>query len=89
MEEKEWYQVREGQTLRQIAQAFGVSAYVLARENGLQEEPSEGRLLHIPTARGNAYTAQEGDSKRLLCGSEGKFAQKNGEHLYLGMRVIL
>lgn len=90
LEKKEWYQVKEGQTLAEIARAFCVSARAIVRENGLRQEPSAGRILRIPCESGNVYTAQEGESASLLCGSEENFIKKNGtRHLYLGMQVIL
>jgi LysM repeat protein len=90
LEYREWYQVKEGQTVAEIARVYGVSARLLAQENGLKEEPRKGRLLKIPKMRGNAYTAREGDTKTLLCGSEENFKQRNGTmHVYPGMRVIL
>ena len=84
------YQVKEGQTLEQIARAFCVSAFLLAKENALKSEPKAGEILCIPKQRGNAYIVKEGDSKALLCGSEENFKNKNGtECFYIGMRVIL
>ncbi|MBQ7923717.1 MAG: LysM peptidoglycan-binding domain-containing protein [Clostridia bacterium] len=90
LEQKEWYQVKEGQTLAQIASAFCVSARLLAKENGLRAEPNAGRILRIPQEQGNVYTVKERESKALLCGNEENFIRKNGtDILYLGMRVIL
>ncbi len=89
LDDKEWYVVKDGQTLSDIARAFCVSERILAKENGLCEPPRAGRVLHIPDARGNAYTVREGDSRALLCGSAENFERKNGENLYLGMRVVL
>ncbi len=89
LESREWYLVKNGQTLADIARAFCVSARILAKENGLREEPRAGRVLHIPRERGNPYTVGQGDSRALLCGSVENFVKKNGEHLYLGMRAIL
>ena len=57
------YQVKEGQTLEQIAQAFCVSAFLLAKENELTCEPKTGEILHVPSERGNAYFVKEGDLK--------------------------
>ena len=89
-EQKKYYQVRAGQTLEEIAAYFSVSARLLARENGLTAPPPEGRILHIPSEKGNAYIVREGDTPSLLCGSEEGFIKKNGGRVfYLGMRVIL
>ena len=89
-EMKKYYQVKAGQTLDEIAAFFSVSAFALARENGLQAPPKVGRILKIPATRGNVYTAKAGDTPTLLCGSERNYRQRNGvNHLYFGMRVIL
>ena len=84
------YKVKEGQRLKEIAEAFCVSEYLLAKENGLTQEPLAGRILYIPKERGNAYTVKAGDTKKLLCGSNEAFLRKNGtEIFYIGMRIIL
>ena len=61
LDRKELYQVKSGQKLKEIAEAFCVSARLLVKENGLTEEPRAGRILRIPQEVGNAYTAKEGD----------------------------
>ena len=84
------YKVREGQSLKEIAEYFSVSEYLLAKWNGLTETPKKGRVLIIPNERGNAYIVREGDTKELLCGSKENYLAKNGtEVFYIGMRVIL
>ena len=84
------YQVKKRQTLEQIARAFCVSAFLLAKENELKSEPKEGDILRVPSERGNAYFVQENESKALLCGGEENFKRKNGtDCFYIGMRVIL
>ena len=84
------YQVKTGQTLHEIARAFCVSEFLLAKENELKNEPCAGQILRIPKSVGNVYFAQENESKALLCGSEERFQKQNGtECLYPGMRVIL
>lgn len=90
LEINRFYQVKEGQTLEKIAKTFGVSSWLLAQCNALTEEPYAGQILTLPDERGNAYTAQAGESKALLCGSEENFIKKNGtDVVYPGMRVIL
>ena len=82
--------VRKGQTVEKIAAAYSVSAWRLAKENGLQDEPAIGRILRIPNESGNRYTVREGDTKTLLCGSEESYERKNGTGVfYIGMQVIL
>ena len=90
LEKRKFYKVKKGQTVREIARAFGVAERVLIKENDLLGEVWEGQILKLPNCCGNAYTAREGDSKALLCGSEERYREKNGtDALYLGMRVIL
>ena len=85
---RQFYQVKKGQTLAEIANYFSVSERLLAKENGLSAPPFAGQILLIPKARGNAYTVQAGDSKALLCGSEENYRLKNGTDIfYLGMKV--
>ena len=89
-EKVKYYRVKEGQGVREIAEYFSVSPYLLAKSNGLYEEPSAGMVLEIPAQRGNFYTVQEEDTKTLLCGSEENYEQRNGTDIfYIGMRVIL
>jgi len=89
-EKREFYQVKKGQKLAEIAAYFSVSERVLAQENGLTNPPQAGQILHVPAACGNAYTVREGDTKELLCGSAENYRQKNGTDVfYIGMRVII
>ena len=86
----QYYKVKEGQHLKEIAEYFSVSPYLLAKINALKEEPSSGQILKIPVQKGNLYTVKEGDSKALLCGSVEAFEKKNGTDVfYIGMRVVL
>ena len=90
MQNRKYYKVKTGQTLKEIADAFCVAERLLVKENGLTCEPPVGRVLKIPAERGNVYTARAGDTPALLCGSEENFVRKNGTGLlYPGMRVIL
>ena len=90
LEQRKFYRVQAGQTLKEIASAFCVSEFLLAKCNHLKSPPQTGQILFIPNERGNAYIAEQGDTKALLCGSEENFERKNGtDILYLGMRVIL
>ena len=85
-----YYKVKEGQTLRNIAEPFGVAERLLVKENALVSPPFVGQILRIPDTRGNAYTAKAGETKTLLCGNEEGYERKNGtDILYIGMRVIL
>lgn len=85
-----YYVVKRGQTVKEIAFAFGVAVGLLIKENALKKEPYAGQRLIIPTERGDRYVAQAGDEKTLLCGSDEMYYKKNGTHiLYPGMSVIL
>ena len=89
-EKMNYYKVKEGQTVGEIAAYFSLSPYLLAKSNGLQGEPPAGSILQIPKERGNSYVVQEGDTKALLCGDEENYARKNGTDVfYIGMRVII
>ena len=90
LKQRKFYRVQEGQTLREISEAFCVSEFLLAKCNQLKSPPYAGQILLIPDERGNVYTVKQGDTKALLCGSDENFERKNGtDILYLGMRVIL
>ena len=83
-----YYRVKQGQTLHEIAIAFSVAERLIAKENGLTEEPFVGQILKIPDKKGNRYIVQAGDTKQLLCGSEENYRAKNGTDVfYIGMRV--
>ena len=85
-----FYQVKEGQTLRKIAEAFSVAEGKLIADNCLYAPIFAGQILRIPQERGDAYIVQAGDTKELLCGSAENYFRKNGTHIfYIGMRVIL
>ena len=87
---RKFYQVKAGQSVYDIADAFGVSAFKLAQENALTAPVFVGQILRIPTEKGNAYTVKEGEDKRLLCGSDERYFTKNGtEIFYLGMKIRL
>lgn len=86
----EYYKVKEGQTLLQIAENFSVSEWLLVKENELTAPPSAGQILVIPKETGNSYIVREGDTKELVCGSEENYFRKNGTDVfYIGMRVII
>ena len=85
-----YYKVKEGQTLREVAENFSVSEFLLARENRLAQPIAAGQILRIPDERGNAYYVRAGDTKALICGSEENYEKKNGTSVfYIGMRVIV
>ena len=85
---RKYYQVKEGQTLNDIARAFSVSEYLLAKSNGLRDQPYAGQILRIPSEQGNLYTVRAGDTKELLCGSAENYEKLNGTPVfYIGMRV--
>ncbi len=82
--------MKAGQSLKDVAEYFSVSKWLLAKENGLNAPLYAGQVLRIPKERGNRYVVQEGDTKELLCGSAENYAKKNGtDAFYIGMTVIL
>lgn len=84
----QYYKVKEGQSVAQIANYFCISPWVLAQKNGLTSEPYVGQILVIPSLKGNAYVVREGDCKALLCGSDERFEKLNGTTaFYVGMHV--
>jgi LysM repeat protein len=86
----QFYKVKEGQTLREIADAFSIPQTLLMQENKITKPLQAGEILYLPATRGNLYTTQAGDSKRLLCGSDENYASRNGtDTLYPTMRVFL
>ena len=90
IERKRYYQIKEGQTLQDVAETFSVSPILLAKENGLKKDVFVGQIVKIPSMCGNRYVVQEGDTKELLCGSDETYLQKNGTDIfYIGMEVVL
>ena len=88
-ENRQFYKVKAGQTVKTLAWEAGVSEYLLVKENSLKAELFEGQIIRLPH-KGNLYTVKAGDSKRLLCGSEEQFASKNGTDIfYPAMRAVL
>ena len=86
----QFYKVKRGQTLKEIAGAFRLPESVLIGYNALKEEVKEGQILQIPALTGNLYTVRAGDTKTLLSGSEENFEKKNMTALlYPGMKVFL
>lgn len=89
-EKRAYHQVKNGQTLRQIADYYSVAEGLLIKLNRLEKPPVAGQILRIPKETGNVYFVREGDTKELLCGSEEAYQCKNGTGVfYIGMRVIL
>lgn len=89
-EKYQYYKVKEGQTLLEIAEYFSVSEWLLVKENDLKAPPQPGQILVIPKETGNRYIVREGDTKTLLCGSEENYLRKNGTDVfYIGMKIII
>ncbi len=83
------YKVKRGQSLQSVAQECATTAFAIVHRNGLKEELYEGQLIFLPESA-NVYVVQAGDTKKLLCGSDERYAEKNGTDVfYLGMRVLL
>lgn len=83
------WRVRRGQTLSDVARAFGVPPRLLAAVNALDCEPAGGQLLAVPPA-GDLYTVRGGETKALLCGSAQRFEERNATRcLYPSQQVFL
>jgi hypothetical protein len=86
----QFYKVKRGQTIREIAAAFSLPECALIAYNRLQDEVAEGQILRVPRLCGNLYTVQAGDSVRLLFGDQTNFSRLNlVDFLYPGMTVLL
>ena len=85
----EYYRLKKGQSLSDVANALRIPPRLLASFNGLEEEPREGRVLRIPKQNGNLYIVKGGESKTLLCGSPECYRQKNGTEAFYPAQVIL
>ena len=84
-----FYRVKRGQSLRDIARAFGYPPRLLAARNALSGEVEEGQVLFLPQAEGNLYTVLGGESKALLCGSPAKYEERNGTACLYPMQEVL
>ena len=83
------YKVKNGQTVRSLANECATTAYAIVARNGLTEELYEGQLIFLPDSA-NLYTVQAGDTKKDLCGSEERYRKMNGTDVfYPAMRVLI
>ena len=90
LKESEFYRVKRGQTLKDVAKAFSCPERLLASLNNLTEEVTEGEILLIPDTEGNLYTVRGGESKTLLSGSGEQFFEKNRTNcLYPTQKVLI
>ena len=81
--------VGRGQTLEDIAAAFGTTPRLLAARNALTASPAEGTYLSLPPAE-NVYRVRGGETKTLLCGSPASYFARNATpFLYPGQTVVL
>lgn len=84
----DFYRVKKGQTLTEIASAFRLPPRVLAKANALQCDVREGQVLRIPASEGNLYTVRGGESKSLLCGSKQNYEERNKTKCLYPTQVI-
>lgn len=84
----EFYRVKRGQTLEEIARAFGLPPRVLAAENCLKAPPEEGEILRLPQETGNLYRVRGGESRAALCGSRERFLARNGTELLYPFQLV-
>ncbi len=90
LERPAFYRVKRGQTICSVAKTYHIPPRLLAAENSLTEELSEGQVLRIPPAEGHLYVVRGGESKTLLCGSPENFRKKNGtDCFYIGQTILL
>lgn len=85
----EYYRVKRGQSLWDIAAAFRLPPRIIAECNHLKEEPQEGSVLYIPQQNGNLYIVKGGESKSLLCGSAACFEEKNRTKAFYPAQVVI
>lgn len=85
----EYYRVKRGQSLWDIAAAFRLPPRIIAACNHLKEEPREGSVLYIPPQNGNLYIVKGGESKSLLCGSVACFEEKNKTKAFYPAQVVV
>lgn len=76
---RDFYLVKEGDTLQSICEAAEVSPVALCKLNGIpiKNGIKIGMILGMPPY-GNRYTVQTGDDIVTLCGSLERFEQLNG-----------
>lgn len=82
-----YYRVKRGQTLVMVAAVFGVPPRLLASVNRLEGELCAGQVLRLPESC-NLYEVKGGESKRLLCGSEEAFREKNGTDCLYPTQIV-
>lgn len=86
---EDFYRVKKGQRVKEIAAAFGLPPRVLIGENALTCEVQEGQILAIPHMCGNLYEVRGGESKSLLCGSPQSFQARNNTKCLYPTQVVL
>ncbi len=85
----DYYRVKKGDTLLGICREFKIPECVFVRDNGIDGELFEGRLVYMNRS-GNYYTVKGGDSKISLCGSEERYFELNGTHVFfIGMKIYV
>ena len=90
LQRAQFYKVKQGQTLQQIAQAFGLPVTLIIQANALTAPVYGGQILFLPNVTGNLYTVQAGDYKDLLSGNAEHYCRRNGtDILYPTLRIFL
>lgn len=89
MDIRQLYKVKGGQSLQTVADECGTTVFAIVAKNGLREELYEGQLISLPKPA-NVYIVQAGDTKKLLCGGEREYFERNGTNVfYPAMRVLI
>lgn len=90
LKRKDFYTVKEGQTVREIARELFLPLSLLVSVNHLKSEVKKGQILYVPKNGYTMYRVEGGESKEGLCGSAEEFERKNGtKYLYPTQEVAL
>ena len=88
------YEVREGDTVQQVAAAHALTPALLIAANGLSVFPPAGSLLILPHAEGELHTVAPGEDVASLCEAYGmsaeEFVRMNGcREVFPAQRVFV
>ena len=61
-----FHRVCECETLFSVANLYGTTPHLLARENGLRGEIAPGDMLVVTSREGRKYTVKEGDTLKSI-----------------------
>ena len=89
-----FHRVCECETLFSVANLYGTTPHLLARENGLKGEIAPGDMLVVTSREGRKYTVKEGDTLKSISVingiSEEEILRKNEiRFIYSGLVLLL